>query len=77
MSPIGTKYGNRGIGSGLLGQRRPMGAGAAAILAARNEHSSAHMATLASRAMQQPETLTPAEIRSLAACVLTQAPDRN
>ena len=42
---------------------------------ARNEKTSKEMASLAARAMAAPESITSEEVRSLAACVLTQAPD--
>lgn len=43
---------------------------------ANNEKSSKQLASLASRAMQKPSSLTAAEVKSLAASVLTQAPDK-
>ncbi len=43
---------------------------------ARNEKSSKELASLASRALRQPNTLNAREIKSLAASVLTQAPDK-
>ena len=42
---------------------------------ARNERSSDRLSSLASKAMREPKSLTQAEIRSLGASVLTQAPD--
>lgn len=65
---FGSRHPRNALSGGLLG------AGARELM--RNEHSSAAMATLASRAMTDPESLTYAEIRSLGACVLTQTPNR-
>ena len=42
-----------------------------------NEKTSARVAALASKAMQNPKSLTPEEIQSLAASVLDQAPSQN
>jgi hypothetical protein len=42
---------------------------------AANEKTSPKMATLASKALQKPASLTDAQIQSLAAALLTQAPD--
>jgi hypothetical protein len=42
-----------------------------------DEQSSRRLASLASRAMTDPASLTLDEIRSLGGSVLTQAPDRN
>lgn len=42
---------------------------------AKNEKTSPAVARLASRAMQAPSTLTTKQIKTLAASVLTQAPD--
>jgi hypothetical protein len=44
---------------------------------AHNERSSPEMASLASRAMSDPASLSLDEIRSLGASVLTQAPDHD
>lgn len=44
---------------------------------AANERSSPDMSTLGSRAMRDPASLTLDEIRSLGACVVTQAPDHS
>ena len=41
-----------------------------------NEKTSKKMATLASKAMLKPSTLTNAEIRKLGASALTQAPNK-
>ena len=46
------------------------------IKLAKNEKSSGKMASLASKAMQKPSTLTNKQIKSLGASVLTQAPDK-
>lgn len=43
---------------------------------AKNEKSSGKMATLASKAMQKPGSLSNKQIKSLGASVLTQAPDK-
>jgi len=43
---------------------------------ANNEKSSPKLAKLASRALKAPSSLNAAEVKSLAASVLTQAPDR-
>ncbi len=43
---------------------------------ASNEKTSAQVAAIASKAIQNPKSLTPEEIQSLAASVLTQSPDR-
>ena len=43
---------------------------------AKNEKTSKAMASLASRALKTPEKLTKAEIKKLAASVLTQASDK-
>ena len=42
-----------------------------------NEKTSARVAAIASKAMQNPNSLTPDEIQSLAASVLNQAPDQS
>jgi hypothetical protein len=41
-----------------------------------NQVTSKVMAALAAKAMRSPELLTEAEIKSLAACVLSQVPNR-
>jgi len=41
-----------------------------------NEKTSARVAAIASKAMQNPKSLTSDEIQSLAASVLNQAPDQ-
>jgi hypothetical protein len=46
------------------------------ILLGKNEKSSKPMATLASKAMTKPGSLTKPQIKSLGASVLTQAPDK-
>ncbi len=43
---------------------------------AENEKTSARVAQIASRAMQNPKSVTPDEIQTLAASVLTQSPDQ-
>jgi len=43
---------------------------------ARNEKTSKKLASLASRALQKPSSLNATEVKSLAASVLTQAPDK-
>jgi hypothetical protein len=43
---------------------------------AKNEKTSDKIATLASKAMRDPGSLTKAQIRSLGASGLTQAPDK-
>ena len=40
-----------------------------------NEKTSARVAAIAAKAVQNPKSLTPEEIQALAASVLTQAPD--
>lgn len=42
----------------------------------KHEFSSAKVAKLAAKAMKDPKSLTEAEIKSLAASVLTQRPDK-
>mgnify|MGYP000915326769 CR=1 FL=1 len=42
----------------------------------RNEKTSAKIAALAARALSNPDSVTPEEVRSLAASALTQAADR-
>lgn len=46
------------------------------LIRAGNEQTSARIASLASRAMRDPESLTLEEIRQLGASALTQAPNR-
>ena len=43
---------------------------------AQNEKTSAQVAQIASKAMKNPQSLTPDEVQALAASVLSQAPDR-
>lgn len=43
---------------------------------AQNEKTSAKVAAIAAKAMQNPTSLSAQEIKELAASVLTQAPDR-
>jgi hypothetical protein len=43
---------------------------------AQNEKTSAKVSAIASKALQNPSSLSPQEIKELAASVLTQAPDR-
>lgn len=43
----------------------------------KNEVSSAEVAKIASKALKNPKTLTEAEIKSLAASVLTQRPNKD
>jgi carnitine O-acetyltransferase len=43
---------------------------------ARNESSGENAGTLASKALRDPGSLTEAEIKTLAASVLTQRPDK-
>jgi len=43
---------------------------------ASNEKTSAQVAALASKALQNPKSITPEEVKQLAASVLAQAPDR-
>jgi hypothetical protein len=43
---------------------------------AQNEKTSAQVAQIASKAMKNPQSLTPDEVQALAASVLAQAPDR-
>lgn len=43
---------------------------------AKNEHSGAAAGKIASKALRDPKALTEAEIKTLAASVLTQRPDR-
>lgn len=43
---------------------------------AKNEKSSSKVSTIASKALQNPGKVTQKEIKSLAASVLTQAPDK-
>ncbi len=42
-----------------------------------NEKTSARVAAIASKAMQNPKSLTPEEIQTLAASALNQSPDRS
>jgi hypothetical protein len=64
--------------TGLFGLRSSSsGAIYGAAEAMRNEQSSDRLASLASRAIRDPGSLTHDEIRSLGGSVLTQAPDRN
>ena len=42
----------------------------------QNEKTSTKVAALAAKAMQNPGSLSPQEIKELAASVLTQSPDR-
>ena len=58
------------LGTGYSGRY----AGAASLLGV--ERSSAELASLASRAMQDPVSLSGSEIKSLGGSVLTQAPNR-
>ena len=43
---------------------------------AENEKTSARVAQMASKALQNPKSVTPDEIQTLAASVLTQSPDQ-
>ena len=43
---------------------------------AENEKTSARVAQIASKALQNPKSATPDEIQTLAASVLTQSPDQ-
>jgi hypothetical protein len=43
---------------------------------AQNEKTSQRVASIASKALQNPSSLSPQEIKELAASVLTQSPDR-
>jgi hypothetical protein len=43
---------------------------------AQNEKTSQRVASIASKALQNPGSLSPQEIKELAASVLTQSPDR-
>jgi hypothetical protein len=43
---------------------------------AQNEKTSAKVSAIASKALQNPASLTSEEIKALAASVLTQSPDR-
>lgn len=43
---------------------------------ADNEKTSPNVATIASKGLQKPSALTPAQIKTLAASVLTQAADK-
>ena len=43
---------------------------------AQNEKTSQKVASIASKALQNPSSLSPQEIKELAASVLTQSPDR-
>lgn len=42
----------------------------------KNEKTSSKVASLASRALKSPRDITPKQVKSLAASVLTQAPDK-
>lgn len=42
----------------------------------KNEHTSRKVAKIASQGLKSPKTLTSAQIKTLAASVLTQAPDK-
>jgi hypothetical protein len=41
-----------------------------------NEKTSARVAAIASKALQNPKSLTPEEVQALAASVLNQSPDQ-
>jgi hypothetical protein len=43
---------------------------------AKNEKTSKAIATIASKALKNPSSITKAEIKKIAASVLTQAPDK-
>jgi len=43
---------------------------------AKNEKTSSKVASLASKALQKPSSITPKQVKTLAASVLTQAPDK-
>ena len=43
---------------------------------AENEKTSARVAQIASKALQNPKSVTPDEIQTLAASLLTQSPDQ-
>jgi hypothetical protein len=43
---------------------------------ARNEKTSPKVASIASQALLNPKSVTPKQVQSLAASVLTQAPDK-
>ena len=43
---------------------------------AENEKTSARVAQIASKALQNPKSITPDEIQTLAASLLTQSPDQ-
>jgi hypothetical protein len=45
-------------------------------LMSANEKTSARVAAIASKAMQNPKSLTPEEIQTLAASALNQSPDQ-
>jgi hypothetical protein len=44
---------------------------------AKNEKTSKKVATIASKGLKNPKSLTKAEIKTLAASTLTQAPDKS
>lgn len=43
---------------------------------ARNEKSGSRVGSIASKALQNPRSVTPSQVKSLAASVLTQRPDK-
>jgi len=43
---------------------------------AKNERTSAKVASIASKALKDPASVSKAQVKSLAASVLTQAPDK-
>jgi hypothetical protein len=65
----------RNVPSGMFGTQPQWSAVAEALLHRRDEHSSARLARIASRALNDPGSLTHEEIKSLAGSVLTQAPN--
>jgi hypothetical protein len=42
----------------------------------RNEQTSKQVASIASKALQKPSSITPKQIKTIAASVLTQAPNK-
>lgn len=42
----------------------------------RNETTSARVASIASKALQNPKAVTPKQVQTIAASVLTQAPNK-
>ena len=65
---------NSPVSVGMFGRRATP---TADLLSGRDEATSARIASMASRGLKAPESLTLAEIKSVCASALTQAPNRN